>query len=71
MPIFEYKCAKCGKISSILLKNSDESGVKCPDCGSKKLAKQMSAFAGFVKESKPASKCGGCAQSGMCPNAQF
>lgn len=71
MPVFEYKCAKCGKISSILLKNSDESGIKCPDCGSKKLAKQMSSFAGVVKE--PASSrggCGGCARAEGCPNAR-
>ncbi|MFI4910313.1 MAG: zinc ribbon domain-containing protein [Sedimentisphaeraceae bacterium JB056] len=72
MPIFEYKCQKCEKLVSIFLKNSDESNVKCPECGSKKLKKQMSTFAGVVKESKPApSGCGGCQNAPMCPNAKF
>ena len=49
MPIYEYRCAECGKKSTylILRRNSDES-LKCTHCGSSKLVRLMSRF-GTVK----------------------
>lgn len=35
MPIFEFRCAKCGKLFEKLFRDSDEKvEIKCPDCGS-------------------------------------
>jgi len=42
MPIYEYKCNDCGKISELLVLNKDEV-VCCISCNSKKLEKLMSA----------------------------
>ena len=42
MPIYEYRCLECGKISEIFLRSSNES-VACPICGSKNLEKLLSA----------------------------
>lgn len=35
MPIYEFKCKICKKISEVLVKNSemDKQTVQCPECG--------------------------------------
>jgi len=33
MPIHEYKCTKCGKVSEALQKANDKPLDKCPKCG--------------------------------------
>lgn len=43
MPIYEYRCLECGKISEILLRNPDSGSIKCPVCGSENLEKLLSA----------------------------
>lgn len=46
MPIYEFACPKCRKIFNFLSKKMNPGGSPtCPQCGSKKLTKQMSAFA--------------------------
>ncbi len=35
MPIYDFKCKKCGKVSEMLvLPGKDCRDVSCPDCGS-------------------------------------
>jgi len=46
MPIYEYKCSACGHQDDHLQKLSDAPLTKCPACGKKKYAKQLTA-AGF------------------------
>jgi len=46
MPIYEYRCAACGHQEDHLLRLSDAPLTKCPACGKKKYAKQLTA-AGF------------------------
>lgn len=41
MPIYEYVCESCGKLTEVMQKVSDPPPKKC-ECGSKKLAKVMS-----------------------------
>lgn len=41
MPIYEFKCDSCYKVSEFLLR-LDESKKKCPECGKLKLQKVMS-----------------------------
>jgi putative FmdB family regulatory protein len=72
MPIFEYKCGNCEKEVSVLVKNSSQKNIKCPECGSKKLKKLISSFAGVVKEPQAAQGgCCACDKAPMCPNAKF
>jgi len=50
MPIREYKCAQCGKVSELLVgigRNSDE--VVCSHCGGKDLEALMSAASFAIK----------------------
>jgi len=43
MPIYEYRCAPCGReFEELVLRRSDEDDVKCPACGSGGVAREMS-----------------------------
>jgi len=67
MPIFEYKCDKCGKISEFL-EGPGRQGLKiCAHCGSKSLKRQFSVFNGGVKAGA-SKRCLGCAEV-SCPHS--
>ncbi len=69
MPIYRYKCGKCGReferLKNVLEK---EEALKCSDCGSKDLKKLFSTFS--VGKSSPdycdTPECSGCS-GGTCP----
>lgn len=44
MPLYEYHCKKCDSLVEVLVRTSEEI-PECPDCGSKKLEKQLSVAA--------------------------
>ncbi|OHB52851.1 MAG: hypothetical protein A2Y07_04430 [Planctomycetes bacterium GWF2_50_10] len=67
MPIFEYKCKECGKVSEFLVNGSSSEKNKCGHCGSGKLEKMFSTFAPKIKEGQ-SKKCHGCMDGG-CPHA--
>lgn len=46
MPLYEYGCSACGKVSEISHRLSEPSPTDCPLCGAPKLSKLISA-AGF------------------------
>ena len=69
MPIYEYRCAKCGFQKEFLQRLNEAPLTKCPECG-KKAFKKMVTAAGFqlkgsgwyatdFKNPKPAAKGGG------------
>jgi len=54
MPIYEYKCEKCGTIFELKLKVKDlkeaEKKYKCPKCGSSQIKKLISKVGGvYIK----------------------
>jgi putative FmdB family regulatory protein len=53
MPIYEFRCRKCGEISSFLEKVGEIKlwGRKCSRCGSRKLSKALSSFSTSRSES--------------------
>ncbi|HBN26532.1 MAG TPA: FmdB family transcriptional regulator [Desulfobacteraceae bacterium] len=79
MPLFDYECRDCGKLSEILIFESDDH-PQCNFCGSKNIKKCLSAhssMSGLAKNSLPGSGdtacCGfspgeasGCAGPGSC-----
>ncbi|OQX24008.1 MAG: FmdB family transcriptional regulator [Desulfobacteraceae bacterium IS3] len=79
MPLFDYLCTECGKISEILITGSEDS-TQCRTCGSRNLKKMLSAhssLSGTSKNSMPGhgdtACCGsapgqrdGCAGPGSC-----
>lgn len=44
MPMFEYKCKKCGYVTEFLEKSSDKSKHICKKCGSLDMQKLFSGF---------------------------
>jgi len=46
MPIYEFKCADCGRLSSIFTKSmGKEYETTCQHCGGRKLSRAVSRFA--------------------------
>lgn len=54
MPIYEYRCEKCGRLFEELVTNSSQK-IACPDCDSESVEREFSLFA---------SSAGGCPPSG-------
>lgn len=45
MPIYEYRCQKCGKVYEQVRRMSDaDRDLECPECRSKKVERLLSAF---------------------------
>ena len=78
MPLFDYLCLECGKLSEVLVVSSTE-GVQCNTCGSgdvKKMLSPVSSLSGGKKSGLPGAGdtacCGsspgnaGCAGPGSC-----
>lgn len=42
MPIYEFRCKECGKVSEFQMKMSDPNPQTCPTCGEQGLSKIMS-----------------------------
>lgn len=75
MPIYEYKCKKCGESFELLVRGTEK--PQCPTCASKSLKKLVSGFSTVSErkarmgcarrcpEQKPRGCCGGCC-GGCC-----
>jgi len=62
MPIFEYKCQKCGHKTDFLEKSSGKGKHICEKCGSSKMQKLFSGFS-VGQSDKSSSSC----PTGTCP----
>jgi putative FmdB family regulatory protein len=63
MPIYEYRCRKCGEDFEFLLQNRKRKPtVTCPKCHSARTQRLMSAFAGKIGNTAGGgASCGSCA----------
>ena len=53
MPIYEYKCADCGKLNSVFTRSvSAPVEAKCRNCGSRKVERAFSKFAYHKSEAE-------------------
>ena len=70
MPVFDFKCKRCGKVSEILLKGIDEAESQaCPHCGSRGMKRLLSAPSAVVaKHAGDSPKDGGscCGRGTPC-----
>lgn len=57
MPIYDYKCAKCGNETTKLLsrKELDTVKLKCNNCGSDEMDRQFPQTGGYQMASGPGS----------------
>jgi len=52
MPIYEYRCKKCGHVFEQLVLSSDKGeGYPCPECGDEDTSRLMSSFSCNSSES--------------------
>ncbi len=49
MPIYEYLCESCGRLTELMQKISDPPPAACPECGSGRIAKLVSRSAFQLK----------------------
>jgi putative FmdB family regulatory protein len=70
MPIFEFRCRKCGQRFEFLFRSRDEKmAVSCEQCGSKKVERLMSVFAGKIgNTSAGGAGCGSCVAASCGPS---
>ena len=67
MPIYEYKCDKCGNEFEEIVSLSSDCEAECPECGEKKTRRKISAFAfggGGGKRPQSLSSGGSCGPGG-------
>ena len=64
MPIYEYRCKKCGNEFEALV--SQDRKAKCMKCGSTRLEKLLSTFSANTQPTKLPCDSGTCS-SGACP----
>ena len=64
MPIFEYRCTKCGHVTAFLEKPDGRQAHPCQKCGSKATEKVFSTFA--AKSGGSSSGASSC-PTGTCP----
>ena len=69
MPIFEYKCNKCGKVTEALVRKPADELRKCPECGADKPEKIISASAISVKGGGASSRATSCGLGSPCCGA--
>lgn len=61
MPIYEYQCQECGEEFEKLIRSaSSQPEVECPQCGSGKIRKILSAFGIRMDSGKNACSSGVC-----------
>lgn len=51
MPIYEFKCKKCGNIFESLHFRSDDKYSPCPSCGGEKTERLLSTFSSVSSSS--------------------
>ena len=56
MPLFEYECKRCQHQFEALVRGRER--PKCPECGSRSLAKLLSTFSAGVSRTLPRSCAG-------------
>jgi len=65
MPIYEFKCEECGKVSELFLRSTNHQSTRCPECGSENLERLFSAsYMIKMDASEPGTTC--CGRTERC-----
>ena len=69
MPIYEYHCHACGKMSDILHRSYTIGPVSCPGCGSDQMEKLISTPGGLISRSGDDPGPMPCSEGTCMPNS--
>jgi putative FmdB family regulatory protein len=65
MPIYDYRCRECGKVSEIFLRSLHSEAIRCPACGSENLERLISSsYMIRMEASAPGTTC--CGRETRC-----
>ena len=64
MPIYDFRCHECGKVSEIFLRDANQE-IRCPDCSSDNMERLISASY-MIKTDPRASGTTCCGRSERC-----
>jgi putative FmdB family regulatory protein len=68
MPIYEYRCLECGRISEIFVRSLNSENVQCSACGSYKLDRLLStSYTLKIGAPTPGTTC--CGKAERCETA--
>lgn len=67
MPIYEYRCAKCGHEFEHLARTLSAVAEECPRCGAGDPEKQFSTFSASVARNSSPCEAGACPAASSCP----
>ena len=65
MPIYDFKCQECGKVSEIFIRGKDSEKIKCPVCGSDNMERLITASY-MIKVGTSASGTTCCGRTERC-----
>lgn len=63
MPLYEYRCGKCGHITEVLERADSSARHACERCGSRRMEKLISTFG----VGPSGEQSGGSCPTGTCP----
>ena len=66
MPLFEYRCTKCGHVTEFLEKPGSKAKHTCEACDSQDMEKALSTFSARVSGSSSSAGGASC-PTGTCP----
>lgn len=65
MPIYDYRCKECGRVSEVFVRNIEGGAIRCPHCGSEDVEKLFSAsYIIRMGEAAPGTTC--CGRDSRC-----
>jgi putative FmdB family regulatory protein len=71
MPIYEYACEKCGRVSSFLVRNTTaHEPPACPHCRSRRMRRAVSRFAAGTVRKGAARAAGGDGMESLPPGPE-
>jgi len=65
MPIYDYRCRRCGEVHEVFAQKVDAAPARCPSCGEEDLEKLLSSF-NVVGERARAGGTTCCGQEERC-----
>ena len=65
MPIYDFKCQECGKVSEVFLRSADGQIPCCPDCGNENMEKLITSSY-MIKMDTSASGTTCCGRTERC-----